>query len=363
MLLLASVFSNTATAETREPSRGFWLASVQSGALFSPEGVKEAVALAKRSGMNTIYVVTWNRGYTLYPSDVMLREFGKAIDPRLEGRDPLAELITEAHQHGIRVVAWFEFGFASSYNETDGGHILRTRPEWAARDREGRIAAKNNFQWMNAFDPAVQEFVLSLVLEVIAKYDVDGIQGDDRLPANPSNAGYDPLTVSLYSAEHDGADPPADHLDPDWIDWRSQRLNRFAERIYQEVKSADAAVTVSMAPSVYPWSKENYLQDWPTWVKNGWVDEVCPQVYRETIDAYRTTLAEIFPAQLDEKHKPIVFPGILISLANGYGVSEEYIREAVAANRALGLQGEVFFYSEGVADHPEYFEREYVNQR
>ena len=38
-----------------------------------------------------------------------------------------------------------------------------------------------------------------------------------------------------------------------------------------------------MAPSIYPWSEEEYLQDWPTWMQKGYVDLVCPQVYRYNI--------------------------------------------------------------------------------
>ncbi|RQH24258.1 hypothetical protein D5R40_29875 [Okeania hirsuta] len=40
----------------------------------------------------------------------------------------------------------------------------------------------------------VQKFVLALLKEVVVKYEVDGIQGDDRLPALPSMAGYEAYT-------------------------------------------------------------------------------------------------------------------------------------------------------------------------
>ena len=146
--------------------------------------LQEAVDHCARLGFNTIYTVTWNRGHTLYPSSVMKEAFGVTIDPKLEGRDPLQELIELAHAKDIKVIAWFEFGFASSYQEADGGYLLRQKPHWAARDSAGQVVSKNGFQWMNAFDPEVQDFVLSLVKEVVQNYDVDGIQGDDRLPGN-----------------------------------------------------------------------------------------------------------------------------------------------------------------------------------
>lgn len=48
---------------------------------------------------------------------------------------------------------WFEYGFATSYNDPTGGPILRSRPKWQAKDQNGILATKNNFQWMNGFLP------------------------------------------------------------------------------------------------------------------------------------------------------------------------------------------------------------------
>jgi uncharacterized lipoprotein YddW (UPF0748 family) len=94
------------------------------------------------------------------------------------------------------------------------------------------LVVKNGFDWLNGFDPEVQNFMLSLIKEVINNYQVDGVQGDDRLPALPSIAGYEPYTIAVYKSEHDGKQPPADHLDPDWILWRANKLNDFMKRIY-----------------------------------------------------------------------------------------------------------------------------------
>jgi uncharacterized lipoprotein YddW (UPF0748 family) len=53
----------------------------------------------------------------------------------------LAELIHAAHSLGIKVIPWFEYGFASSYN-LNGGPLLEKKPEWAARDRTGNLLNK-----------------------------------------------------------------------------------------------------------------------------------------------------------------------------------------------------------------------------
>lgn len=360
MMSLAWTTTVTVTAQQnpREPMRGVWLANVGNKALGSREEIVDTVERCRNAGINAIFVVTWNRGVTLYPSEIMRREFGVAIHLQLAGRDPLAELIEEAHKRGIEVHGWFEFGFSSSYRVPDGGPILAKHPDWAALDREGRLVAKNGFQWMNAIRPDVQDFVLSLMKEVVANYDIDGVQGDDRLPAMPISGGYDPYTVSLYQRENDGRLPPDDPRDSAWIEWRADKLSQFVERAYRELKRQDPEVCVSWAPSVWPWSRDNYLQDWPKWAREGWGDLFCPQVYRKEIEAYRAALSAI-EQQVPSDVLPRIAPGVLIALADGYDLPSERVQEMVAVNRELGFEGEVFFYYQGIEQHADVFERLY----
>ncbi|HSR38315.1 MAG TPA: family 10 glycosylhydrolase, partial [Phnomibacter sp.] len=161
---------------TQFPSviRTAWVTNVGSDVLLSRNNIKEAVRIAKQSGLNTLCVVTWNKGYTMYKSPTLKKYFGIDIDPVYKDRDPLKEFIEEAHRENIKVIAWFEFGFASAYGEA-GKHILDKYPHWAARDNAGKVLVENGFTWMNSFHPEVQAFVSSLVYEVVQHYDVDGI--------------------------------------------------------------------------------------------------------------------------------------------------------------------------------------------
>ena len=127
--------------------------------------------------------------------------------------------------------AWFEYGFSSSYS-AQGGPIIAKKPSWKALDSQGNLVVKNGFDWLNGFDEEVQNFMISLFLEVINNYKIDGVQGDDRLPALPSTAGYDPKTVEMYKKENAGKEPPKDYRDDDWINWRVSKLNKFMKRLY-----------------------------------------------------------------------------------------------------------------------------------
>ncbi len=340
----------------QKPTHGVWLTNVDSDAMYSTEKIRETVRTCAELGFNTIFVVVWNNAMTTYPSEVMQKLTGVRIDPRLvkmQDRDPLKELLDEAKPRGIKVIAWFEFGFSCSYDKADGGAIIRAKPHWASRGVDGKIVSKNKFQWMNGFHPEVQDFMLSLLKEVVQNYAVDGIQGDDRLPALPSETGYDTYTQELYKAEH-GSLPPKNTKDYEWVRWRAEKMSDFMRHIHTELKALKPSLTISMSPSIYPWSVEEYLQDWVTWLREGWVDMVCPQVYRYKFDGYKRELDKMLSRQVSPENKAKLVPGVLLKVSP-YLASEEYLRQMVDYNRSQGLPGEVFFFYEGVKNYPALF--------
>ena len=327
-------------------TRGVWIANTDSQVLSSRQNIAEAMDFLAQTGFNVVFPVVWNKGVTLYPSQVM-QDFGVEIDPRYVGRNPLAELTDEAHRVGIKVITWFEYGFAASYN-LNGGHLLAKKPEWAARDRNGNLLSKNGFEWMNALDPQVQDFLLSLVLEVANNYDVDGIQGDDRLPALPSEGGYDFLTVELYRQAFN-QNPPQNPQARQWLQWRADILTNFLARLYHEVKAINPNLLVSMAPSIYDWGFKEYLQDSPAWLERGLVDLIHPQIYRRDFESYRRIVDQLVTKQFTTEQLPKLAPGILLKLGS-YRISPEYLLQAIQYNRSRGIQAEVFFFYEGLRE-------------
>jgi uncharacterized lipoprotein YddW (UPF0748 family) len=302
----------------------------------------------KATGINAVFLVVWNQGRTFYPSRIMKNFTGVEIDERLVGRDPLREVIDAAKPRGIKVFVWFEFGFATDINDGKGREILLKKPHWSALKKDGKQVIRNGIRWMNAFDPEVQDFMLSLWMEVVDNYEVDGLQGDDRLPALPVEGGYDPLTVSLYRRAHDGRNPPDNHKDAAWIQWRADILNRYMQRIFVETKKRKPSIIVSMAPSIYPWCRDEFLQDWPMWVNNGWVELVTPQVYRKDVVLYENIIRDMSQKHIRPQFHHIVFPGLLTRLSDGYQAEAPLLKQMVEVNRKYGFGGEVYFFNEGV---------------
>ncbi len=324
--------------------RAVWITNVDSDVMFTDENITEAMDYLESININVIFPVVWNKGYTLFPSEVMNDYFGVPISPQFTGRDPLKKILVEAHRNGIEVIPWFEFGFATSYSQ-NGGHIIAAYPDWALKNYQGDLVVKNGFDWMSGIHPEVQEFMIKLVKEVVVNYDVDGIQGDDRLPAMPSEGGYEQYTVDLYKSEHGGAAPPVNYANTNWMRWRADKLNEFFGRLRDTVKSYGEHLIVSTAPSNYPWGYENYLQDSKTWVESGIADNFIPQLYRTSLSSYIFELNQALSYVPNDKDK---FFGGILAKSGSYVISASHLLGAVQANRDKGVMGETLFFYEAL---------------
>ncbi len=336
--------------------RGVWVTNVASTVLDSRTNIKTCVDACKANNINHIFMVVYNNARTTYPSTIMQNLIGISIQEKFAGRDPLKEMIEEAQAVGIKVHAWFEYGFSSSYSAS-GGPIIAAKPNWAARDAGGNLTVKNGFDWLNAFHPEVQQYMIDLFKEVVTKYPtLDGVQGDDRLPALPSTAGYDTYTYNLYKSENGGVDPPGDFREANWINWRTKKLNAFMKRLRNEMKILKPSLQVTMSPSPFPWGRDEYLQDWPTWVDSGWVDAVIPQCYRYDIAAYNATLA-----QQKSYHRSTtipLYPGVLLRVGT-YTATDVFLSQMIQSNRNNGFKGEVYFFYEGLPQRTSWFQGQY----
>lgn len=369
LVLVVACALAPARAQTPE-LRGVWIPAPTFTSLWSSKAtLAEQMDYYASRGFNVVYPVVWVGGYTLYPSQVMQERFGVTISPMVGAarRNMLQELIVEAHRAGLEVVPWFEYGFATHYGDS-GGHILQARPDWAARDRFGNFAIQfrdpgtgTGFTWMNGINPEVQDFMLDVIRELIETYDVDGIQGDDRLPAMPAIAGYDAYTVGLYRSEHGGLNPPQNPSEPAFRQWKANKLTAFGGRLYRMVKEVDEDLIVSLSPSIFPFGRDQYLQDWPAWLAADQVDHIHPQAYRwNDVNAYKQLIREMVgptpgstAGHVRPEHRHKLFPGI-VALVGSQRNSPAYLAEAVRFNREFGINGEVYFFNEGLRERNQF---------
>ena len=144
--------------------------------------------------------------------------------------DPLAFAIEEAHKRGLELHAWFN-PFRALRSESKSpvapNHISRTHPE-LIRKYGGQL-------WLDPGDPLVRQYVLRVVMDVVKRYDVDGVQFDDYFYPYPEKdaAGHlqefpDYATWQKYGAPNGIARD----------DWRRHNINQFVQSAYQDIKAA-----------------------------------------------------------------------------------------------------------------------------
>jgi uncharacterized lipoprotein YddW (UPF0748 family) len=347
--------------------RGVWVPDPQyTDVLKSYNNVQNFVAMLDSLHFNSVFVVSYALNKTLYPSKVVLKNSNyKSIDstsllaPFLKNYksptgDPVRDLIDEAHKRQIKVFFWYEFGFMADIKlaTPDNNPILAKHPNWIGIGNDGKPANYNQHDYyFNSFDPKVQNYLIELILEGIKKYpDVDGVQGDDRLPASCINSGYDKKTVAMYKKAHKGALPPNDFTDAGWVRWRLDILNKFGASLYTKVKKQNPEVMVSFAPNPYPWSRDNLMQEWPQWVNAGICDLLAVQCYRrDSLSYLQTVKAAREHVQLPEGRKMVFTPGVLLKVS-GKIVDPVEFGKQLRINRMLKTDGEILFYNEGLYD-------------
>lgn len=338
-------------------TRGVWLTNVDSSVLFSSAAMRDAIAQLQGFHFNTVYPTVWSWGYTLFPSQVARREIGyqQGLYPDLEAqgrnealeaaqgdRDLLLELVELSHRQGLSVIPWFEFGFMAPANSP----LAQRHPDWLSQ-RQGQLPAsrqalegRHQRVWLNPFHPQVQQFILDLAAELMANYDVDGLQLDDHFGL-PVEFGYDPYTVALYQQEHGGRRPPANPHDPRWMRWRADKLSGFLARLFWLVKAQRPQAVLSLSPNPAGFAYSHFLQDWPRWEQDGYVEELIVQVYRDSLSGFDAALRE--PALVRARQHIPTSIGVLSGLKD-LPVPISLVAQKVQAVRAQAYAGTAFFF-------------------
>jgi uncharacterized lipoprotein YddW (UPF0748 family) len=174
-----------ASAADESELRGVW---VQHRSLTDREKVDEVIRRAEAGRFNAIFVNVFVFGQALYDSDLVTK-FEK-VEP---GFNPLAYLVGEAHRRQIKVHTWFANGPVAYRGTSD---ILVAHPDWGIVGPDGKETT-----WLNFSHPEVQQFISDIMLEVIEKYQVDGVHFDYFRYPGPE-WGFDPYNLETFSQKY-----------------------------------------------------------------------------------------------------------------------------------------------------------------
>ena len=286
--------------------RGAWVATVANIDWPSASGLPverqraEMIAILDRAAalrLNVIVLQVRPSADAIYPSalepwtEYLTGEQGKAPEPMY---DPLAEWVGEAHRRGLELHAWFNpyrARHAGAKSPQAATHISRTHPEL--------VRSYGKSLWLDPGDPRAMQHTIDVILDVVQRYDIDGVHIDDYFYPYPE-------------ADLDFPD------DPTWqaylaaggtlgrADWRRHNVDMLIGRIYREVHREKPWVRFGISPfgigrpDRRPPGIEGFSQydklyaDVETWMQSCWLDYLAPQLYWP-----RAQAAQSFPVLLD----------------------------------------------------------------
>ncbi len=297
-------------------------------------------------------------------SEYLSGTMGQAPEPFY---DPLLFAILEAHKRGLELHAWFNPYRARAITDrpASANHISKTRPQL--------VRQYGKYLWLDPGEKEVQDYSLGIIMDVVKRYDVDGIHFDDYFyPYREKNSS---------GVEMDFPD------DASWRrygsrtkmtrdDWRRDSVNKFIERVYKGIKAEKPWVKFGISPFGI-WrpgnpppiagldSYEELYADSRKWLANGWVDYFAPQLYW-SIDSPGQSFPVLLRwwAQQNTKNRQL-FPGLDATKVKTSGAadyaakrwpSQEIVNQIRLTRKQSGTSGHVFWNMKSLMRNPSFDE-------
>ncbi|HVR34233.1 MAG TPA: family 10 glycosylhydrolase [Methylomirabilota bacterium] len=275
-------------------------------------------------------------------SEYLTGRMGQAPSPHY---DPLAFAVTEAHRRGLELHAWFNpyrARIGNGLGPVASNHISRTHPHLVRR--YGR------YLWLDPGDKAVHDHSLKVILDVVKRYDIDGVHLDDYFYPykEKDRAGKamdfpDESTWQRYVRA--GGKMARD-------DWRRANVNTFVRNLYAGVKAEKPWVKVGLSPFGI-WRPIKFLNidgldayheiyaDSRLWFVNGWLDYLAPQLYWG-IDQSGQSFPVLLGWWADQNQRDRhLWPGMNDTRVGTQWPADEIARQILLTRRQPGATGHV----------------------
>ena len=278
-------------ARSEEEFRGMWVASVYNLDYPSKATTDPAVLRAEADeilqgcldmGMTAVILQVRPSCDALYPSELFPWSrylTGAAGMAPSGGFDPLDYWVERAHALGLELHAWINpyrvtKEGASERAALPAGHPAALHPEWV-------VEYEGNY-YLDPGLPEVRELVIQGAEELVRNYDIDGIHLDDYF--YPGSGFGDDSTFARYGKGWSSRD-----------DWRRENVNLLVKELGERIHAIDPGISYGISPSgVWADSRnqpagsattggyESYYASYADsrkWVREGWLDYICPQIY------------------------------------------------------------------------------------
>jgi uncharacterized lipoprotein YddW (UPF0748 family) len=203
------------------------------------------------------------------------------------------------------------------------------------------VKLKEGYYWMDPAQKGTQDRTTNVVMDIVKRYDIDGVHFDDYFYPYPSyNLNEDfPDSLSWNAYQKSGGTLSRG-------DWRRDNVNKLIERLSKEIKKEKRYVKFGLSPfgiwrAGYPESIEGFDQydklyaDAKLWLNKGWVDYFAPQLYWPI-----NRIPQSFPVLLGwwQKENTLsrhLWPGISVGRDTGYKTVNETVNEILIARGML----------------------------
>jgi len=314
--------------------------------------IQKTLDKMQSAGINNVFIETFYHGRTIFPSRIM-KEYGfEEQNPDFQGTDILAIWLNEAHKRNIKVHCWFEsFYIGNKSPDLNSKSILAIKPSWMNRnkqkaDYEGWVShsQEHNGYFLDPANPEVTTFLLKLIGEISAKYNIDGFNVDYvRYPniakENYSNQwGYTKYAreefISIYEIDPIELNKNSD-LWENWCDYRSEKITSYIKKVSELLKNRNIMFSAVIFPD-YKVSLKTKFQDWTNWAQNDYVDAFTPLILTSDDDLSKSMLEDIKRKSDNVKIYPGLFAGFIES------DPEDLLRQ-IHIVRRLKMKGVILF--------------------
>jgi uncharacterized lipoprotein YddW (UPF0748 family) len=274
----------------RREFRGMWLATVFNVDWPSMPGLTAArqraellahldTAVARK--LNAVILQVRPSADALWPSPYEpWSQYLTGVQGKHPGWDPLGTAVREAHRRGLELHAWFNpYRIATHADPT---RLVASHP---ARRNPGWVVTYGGKLYYNPGLPEVRAFVQDAILDAVKKYPLDAVHFDDYFYPYPV-AGQtfdDTAAYDRYGGDFAGR-----------ADWRRDNIDKLVRETAARIKEIRPTTQFGISPFGV-WrnartdplgsdtralqSYDDVYADTRKWVRESWIDYICPQLY------------------------------------------------------------------------------------
>lgn len=176
--------------------------------------------------------------------------------------DPLEIICSVAQKYKLNIEAWINPYRVSQ----DDDYTKLSSDNFAVKNKKMTKVVDGKIYFNPAYNK-VTDLIVNGVKEIVRNYNISAIHFDDYFyPTQSKN--FDKKEYKKYGG------------DLSLTDWRRQNVTNMVKRVYEAIRTVNKGVEFGISPaSNIENDKNNLYADVETWVKNRYVDYICPQVY------------------------------------------------------------------------------------